>query len=260
MRHENLPAAPTRQTMTLPFVVRPATHPGDLSKVTQMRVAAYGRHLPAFAARLRTVEEADRGPGVVVLLAESKDDGRPLGTVRLQVDLLRALAIEASVVLPAWLRDGGPLVEATRLGVEAGVCGALARDALLKACYLYALAAGAAWIVAAARRPLDRLYEALLFRDVFAGGPLLTMRHVGHLPHRVLALPVREARALSIARGHPLAAHFFETEHPDLIVDAAQLVGRPSASGPSVSGGRRDGAAHRAQADACRARRVAVGL
>jgi hypothetical protein len=49
------------------------------------------------------------------------------------------------------------------------------------------------------------------------------MRHVGDLPHRVLALPVREARALSVARGHPLTAHFFETDHPDLIVDAAPL-------------------------------------
>ncbi|MBL8327073.1 MAG: hypothetical protein JNJ89_19160 [Rubrivivax sp.] len=226
MRLENPPTPPSRQTITLPFVVRRATSPEDLCKVTQMRSEAYGRHLPAFAARLRTVEDADRGPGVVVLLAESKDDGRPVGTVRLQVDHERALPIEASVILPAWLRDAGPIIEATRLGVEASECGALARNALLKASYLYSVAAGTSWIVAAARRPLDRLYQGLLFRDVFEGGPLLPMQHIGELPHRVLALPVREARALSMARGHPLAAHFFETEHPDLIVDAAPLRAR----------------------------------
>lgn len=223
MRLENPPATSSRPTVMLPFVVRPATSPDDLLKAAQMRAEAYGRHLPTFAARLRKVEDADRSPGVVVLLAEGKDDGRALGTLRLQVDHERALPIEASVILPAWLRDAGPMIEPTRLGVETGECGALARNALLKACYLYAKAAGAAWIVAAARRPVDRLYKALLFRDVFEGGPALPMAHIGNLPHRVLALPVREARALAVASGHPLTAHFFETEHPDLVVDAAPL-------------------------------------
>lgn len=129
-----------------------------------------------------------------------------------------------------WLRDAGPTIEPTRLAVEAGEHGALARNALLKACYLYAMAAGAAWIVAAARRPVDRLYETLLFRDVFEGGPAWPMAHIGNLPHRVLALPVREARALAVARGHRLTTHFFETEHLDLIVDAAPLRARALAA------------------------------
>lgn len=216
--------------MSLPFVVRPATSLDDLRKVAQMRAEAYGRHLPAFAASLRTVEEADRRPDVVVLLAERKDDGRPVGTVRLQIDLERPLPIEASVRLPAWLHADGPLIEPTRLGVEASECGALARNALLKACFLYSVAAGAAWIVAAARRPLDRLYKALLFREVFEDGEPQPMRHIGNLPHRVLALPVRDARALSVARGHPQTAYFFEIEHPDLIVNAAPLRARVPAA------------------------------
>ena len=119
---------------------------------------------------------------------------------------------------------GAERVEATRLGVEASECGALARNALLKASYLHARAAGAAWIVATARPPLDRLYESLLFRDVLEGGAAVPMRHVGNLPHRVMALLVDEARALFSARRHPLAAYFLDTEHSDLVIDAIDNV------------------------------------
>lgn len=223
MPNDRFPITRTCPTARLPFVVRPARSVSDLRKVIQVRTEAYGRHLPDFAASLRALEQADRGSGVVVLLAEHKEDARPLGTVRLQIDLERALPVEASVILPPWLRGQGPLIEATRLGVEASECGALARNALLKAAYLYARAAGAAWILATARRPLDRLYEGLLFRDVFEGGVHLPMRHVGNLPHRVMALPVRDVHALAVARRHPLAALFFETAHPDLVVDPSLL-------------------------------------
>jgi hypothetical protein len=209
--------------MSLPFVVRPATGPDDLRQVAQLRAEAYGRHLPAFASVLRKVEDADRNPGVVVLLAEGKDDGRMVGTVRLQIDHERPLPVEASVVLPAWLRGDGPLVEAMRLGVEASERGAMARNALLKASYLLALASGAAWIVATARPPLDRLYKRLLFRDVFDRLEPVPMGHVGNLPHHVLALPLQQARALCAAHQHPLATYFFDTDHPDLVINAAPL-------------------------------------
>jgi len=233
-------AVPARPACALPFVVRPATGPEDLAEAAWMRAEAYGRHLPAFAAGLRTIEAADRSPGTLVLLARSKDDGRPVGTVRLHIDRERPLPIEASVHLPAWLSDAGPLIEPTRLGVEASACGALARTALLKACHLHATALGAAWIVAAARRPLDRMYRGLLFRDVFDGGPPLPMRHIGDLPHRVMALPVRELRAMSESRRHPLHAFFFETTHPDLVVEDIESC-TAVASRPAAGIGGREG-------------------
>lgn len=220
--HRPMPTR-ARHPTALPFVVRAATSPDDLRQVAQLRAEAYGRHLPAFASVLRRVEDADRSPGVVVLLARGKDDGRIVGTVRLQVDHERPLPVEASVALPGWLRGDGPLVEATRLGVEASERGAMARNALLKASYLHAEAAGAAWIVATARPPLDRLYRRLLFRDAFEHQAPVPMVHVGNLPHRVLALPLRQARALSAVRHHPLAAYFFDTDHPDLVINAAPL-------------------------------------
>lgn len=206
-----------------PFIVRPARDDHDLDRVARLRAAAYGRHVPAFAASLRRIEAADRGHASVVLLAEDKHDRRIVGTVRLHLGHDRPLPLQASLVLPAWLADDGPLLEPTRLAIEAGEPGAQARNALFKACFLYGRAIGAGWLVAAARRPLDRLYVGLLFRDVYGDGLARPMQHVGDLPHRVLALPLRGVHALYRSHRHPLTGYMLETEHPDLIVDATGL-------------------------------------
>lgn len=191
----------------LPFVVRAARDDHDLERVAQLRAQAYGRYLPAFAVSLRAVEATDRAHGTVVVLCESKHDRRVVGSVR----------------LPAWLTDDGPLVEPTRLVVEAGEHSTLVRNALFKACYLHARDAGAYWLVAAARAPLDRLYQRLLFRDVFDDALPRPMQHIGHLPHRVLALPLRDVVTLYRAQDHGLTRFMLDTHHPDVIVDAAAL-------------------------------------
>ncbi len=262
--------APPRHTQLLPFVVRPSHGDHDLERVARLRVQAYGRHLPAFAARLRTPEAADVARDTLVLLAEDKLDGRLLGSVRLQLGLARGLPLEASVPLPAWLTQDGPRVEPTRLVIEAGLHGPLVRNALFKACYLQARRAGANWLVAAARAPLDRLYQRLLFRDVFDDALPRPMRHIGDLPHRVLALPLREVVALYRATDHGLTGFMLDTDHPDLIVDAAglgeQVASRccwPCGNGPpdagtvcTVNPERRPGL-DRLQEDPCRERTAA---
>ena len=67
----------------LPFTVRVASTAADLAKAVQVRHDAYARHIdPKFADALRNPEAMDTAPGVVVLLAESKLDGSPLGSMR----------------------------------------------------------------------------------------------------------------------------------------------------------------------------------
>ncbi|HSO44882.1 MAG TPA: hypothetical protein VLQ47_05115, partial [Rhodoferax sp.] len=76
------PTAPTTPTLPqelLPFTVRLVRNEADLSKAVQIRHAAYARHLPDFAETLKTAETDDAENGVVILLAESKVDGSPLG-------------------------------------------------------------------------------------------------------------------------------------------------------------------------------------
>src|ERR1700693_2779382 len=100
---------------SFPFTIRIVRENADLEKVVEIRRMAYGRHLPAFAQKLG-IEECDRDPGVAVLLAESKLDGEPLGTMCIQTNEYAPLAVEQSVRLPDWLA-GSRLAEATRLGV-----------------------------------------------------------------------------------------------------------------------------------------------
>jgi hypothetical protein len=199
----------------LPFTVRVVQSERQLAKAVSIRQRAYERHVPAFAELLRLPEAKDREPGCVVLVAESKLDGAPLGTLRIQTNRYQPLAIEASVALPDWL-SGNVLAEATRLGVTEGGAGSVVKTMLFKALYLYCIDKGIDWIVIAARPPLERMYERLLFSDVFADKTYFPMKHGGNIPHRVLALEIGAADARWRAAKHPMYDLFTRTRHPDI--------------------------------------------
>src|SRR5690606_12802160 len=182
---------------------------------------AYGRHVPELA-RLLTVPEAnDAQAGTTVLLAESKLDGTPVGTMRIQTNQYGPLGVEGTIQLPEWLQDQS-LAEATRLGICLGRTGHVAKLALFKAFYLYCLEAGIDWMVITARAPLDRQYESMLFQEVLPGAGYIPMQHIGNIPHRVLALPVAGARQLWDDAGHSLLKFMVHTHHPDIQLDATQ--------------------------------------
>ena len=84
----------------LPFTVRVVRSEEALHKAVAIRQAAYARHMPVLAERLRTPEANDHDSGSVVLLAESKMDGSPLGTMRIQTNRFNPLSIEQGVELP----------------------------------------------------------------------------------------------------------------------------------------------------------------
>ena len=201
----------------LPFRVKVVQDEADLGKAVQIRHAAYGRHVPELAELLRAPESYDRDKGSVVLLAESKLDGSPLGSLRLQSNRYGRLGIEQSVELPEWLKYCS-LAEGTRLGISEGRIGRVVKTALIKAFYLYCLEADIDWIVIAARKPLDRQYEALLYQDVFPGGEFIPMRHIGDIPHRVMAFEIKTGEARWAEADHPLFDFMCRTRHPDIDV------------------------------------------
>lgn len=198
----------------LPFTVRVARNDDALQKAVTIRQAAYARHMPDLAERLKEPEALDHDRGSVVLLAESKMDGSPLGTMRIQTNRFKPLSIEQGVELPAWLSDRSQ-AEATRLGVDLGRTGRLVKTTLFKAFFLYCVEANIEWMVIGARSPLDRMYDALLFQDLFAG-QYIPMRHFHNIPHRVLAFEVETAEERWAAANHPLFNFVFRTKHPDL--------------------------------------------
>lgn len=199
----------------LPFTIRRVQGDDDLFKAVAIRHAAYARHVPEFARTLMLPEAADYADDTIVLLAESKLDGSALGSTRIRTNLFRPLDMEESVVLPSFLQ-GRRLVEATRLGVDDGRVGRLVKMALIKACFQYCQDNAIEWSVATARSAVDRQYEQLMFVDVFPNRGPIPLRHVGNLPHRVMAFEIDSFEARWTEARHPLLNFFFNTHHPDI--------------------------------------------
>lgn len=199
----------------LPFSVRIVRNDADLAKAVQVRHAAYARHMPEFADKLREAEPIDSEPGVTVLLAESKLDGAALGTLRIQSNAYMPLKVEQSVTLPHWLRDR-PLAEVSRLGIVGGSVGRLVKTVLIKAAFLFCEQDGIEWAIVAARSPIDRHYDQLLFEDLFPEQGFIPMRHGNNVPHRVLGFEIDTGAQRWQEANHPLLPFFTETEHPDI--------------------------------------------
>ena len=202
-------------TERLPFTVKLVSSEEDLAKAVSIRHRAYARHLPTVAASLDRPEILDRDEGSVVVLAESKLDGTPVGTMRIQSNRKRKLALEHSVDLPEWLRDES-IIEIARFGVAEGRIGRIVKTVLVKAGFQFCLLNGIDWLVIAARSPLDKQYEKLLFQDVFPDFGFIPMQHAGDIPHRVLAFDVANAYEKWTAANHPLFDFMCKTHHPDL--------------------------------------------
>lgn len=199
----------------LPFTIRVVRDETELMKAVQIRQAAYGRHLPEFAQTLRLPEELDMRPGVAVLLAQSKLDGAPLGTMRIQTNRHQPLALEQSLALPPAL-TARPLAEATRLGVTGERVGRMVKTLLFKAYYEYCARNGIEWLVIAGRSPIDRQYDRLMFSDVYPGMGAVPLRHAGNIPHRVMSFEVASAERRWREAAHPLYDLVFRTRHADI--------------------------------------------
>jgi hypothetical protein len=202
----------------LPFTVKIVRTHTELNQAVKIRHAAYGRHLPEFAETLKKPEAADFEKGIVVLVAESKLDGTPVGTMRIQTNAYKPLCLEQSIDLPDWLKVL-PMAEATRLGVTNEVGGRLVTTALFKAYYMYCKQIGVEWMVIAGRSPIDRQYQRMLFDDVFPGRGFIPLAHASNLPHRVMSSCVKTAEERWTAANHPLFDFAFRTHHPDIMLN-----------------------------------------
>jgi hypothetical protein len=202
----------------LPFTLKIVRTQAELNKAVLIRQAAYDRHLPGFAKSLVKPEAADFEKGTVVLLAESKEDGSPVGTMRIQTNAYKPLCLEQSINLPQWLKEL-PMAEATRLGVTNQAGGRLVTTALFKAFYMYCQQIGVEWMVIAGRAPVDRMYQRMLFEDVVPGQGFVPLVHANNLPHRVMSFNVKTAFEKWSAVNHPLLNFAALTHHPDITLD-----------------------------------------
>lgn len=213
MKTKSLTTQENLSIETLPFVVRVASDQ-DMGKIAALRAATYGKHLPELAGKLRQPEECDYELGCEVIVAASKLDASLLGTLRIHTNLINPLPLQASIALPERFQDMR-MVEATRLCVLSHSNASLVRSALFKILFQYCHAQNVDWILAAGRRPIDRIYDALLFSDVAEHGQFYPMAHANGLPHRVMCLR-SAAQSSWAAAQHPLYRFVFETQHADI--------------------------------------------
>ena len=211
---------PEMSTERLPFTIRRVESEESLNKAVAIRHAAYARHVPEFARTLALPEACDYEEDTVVLLAESKLDGTPIGTARIRTNVHHPLHIEESVVLPQWLQ-GRALGEVERLGVGEGRIGRMVKVALVKAFFEYFEKTGIEYAVIAGRAPVDRQYEQLMFTDVFGDGEMVPLAHAGNMPHRVMAFEIATGEQRWTEANHPMLKFFRHTHHPDIDVGLA---------------------------------------
>lgn len=228
-------AAAGRPVERLPFTVRRVETEADLLKAVQIRHAAYSRHVPEFAQSLIRPEQADYDDDTIVLLAESKLDGSPLGSTRIRSNLVRPLSIEESIALPAHLQDKR-LVEAVRLGIDDGRVGRLVKTALIKACFMYCQDNGIDYSVAAGRPSVARQYEQLMFVDLFPDDGPIPLRHAGNIPHRIMAFEIDGFEQRWTEARHPLTNFFFNTHHPDIDAGPRKPAPSPARVAPRLAG------------------------
>lgn len=222
-RKSSQPADPPRTEERLAFSVRIVRNDEELAKAVSIRHAAYARHMPEFAEKLRHAEAMDAEPGVVVLLAESKLDGSALGTLRIQTNAHMPLTVEQSVTLPRWMRDR-PLAEVTRLGITGGSIGRLVKTVLIKAAFQYCELDEIEWAIIAARPPLDHQYSQLMFEELNPEQGLIPLRHVDNILHRVLAFEIDTGHQRWTEANHPLLNFFSYTHHPDIELKLPQQI------------------------------------
>ena len=129
--------------------------------------------------------------------------------------------MEESVNLPAWIK-GKSLADIRRLGIVQGTVGRLVKMVLIKACFQYCEHNDIEWAVIAARPPLDRSYQQLMFEDILPGQTFIPIPRANNVPHRVMAFEIGTGEARWTRAKHPLLDFFCNTHHPD--IDIAKSV------------------------------------
>lgn len=202
----------------LPIRVRVVRTENQLKKAIKVRADAYGRHTPAFADSLRSVEDDDKSPGSLVFLCESKITGDAVGTLRIHTNFETPTYLERNLELPEFLRSTG-IAYVTRLAVANGTNGTFVKLAMFKALHRYCFATQISWILAVAREPVDRDLTRLGFQNILGSGEKLRRpEDFGEVDVRPLYFSVLQAEHNWRMARHPLYDFMALKTHPDIEV------------------------------------------
>lgn len=207
------------ETQLLPFTIRLVSSQDDLERVCLQRAQAYGRHQPDLVTRLTLSkpEPEDLREDVLILMAESKETGEVVGALRLQTNLNQPLRFETELDLPERFRNKH-LLEAGRMTVRNGPEGRMVLPALVKAAFEISYRVGIDFSLLIGRAPIDRMYHAMQFQDMFDGEKVVTSAQPG-VPVTLFYMDMPQADPRWIAAECPLYGFMAQTLHPDIDID-----------------------------------------
>jgi hypothetical protein len=197
-----------QSAVSLPFTVNIVRTEEHLKKAVAIRAESYGRHHPEVAELLKSAEPADRSMFSLVLLAESKQDGSALGTLRIETNANGSLPAE-NLIPPDSPCLGRTLAFVTRLAVAAGKESSLVKLALFKALHRYCLACQIDWILVTARPPMDRQYKRLGFSEAYDAETYVPISWSGNIEMRIMTLDVIACERNWRKIEHPLYQFMF---------------------------------------------------
>ena len=155
---------------------------------------------------------------MVVLVCRDKNDGRAIGSARVQTNAYGPLLIERSITVPSDIVHDSR-AEVTRLSVIPGG-DPQAKLALFKGVYLCCLVMQVRWMIVGARSDsLRTQYERLGFGPLVpedSNPDMIPLVHTGNLPHHVLRFDVTSAERHWHEHSNSLYRFMFRTFHPDL--------------------------------------------
>lgn len=209
---------PILETQALPFRMRIAKSAQDIQRVCQHRGEAYARHQPDLVQRLalHEPEADDLRDDVVLVMAESHEDGSILGSLRLSTNINTPLRFEREFELPQRFSKKA-LAEAGRMVSQNGPGGRMVVPALVKVAYEVCFRTGIDALLLIARAPIDRMYKAMQFEDVF-GEKVVTSAQPG-VPVTLFFMDTLRFDSRLREANCPIYPFLGETHHPDIDID-----------------------------------------
>lgn len=207
------------ESQPLPFRVRIASSTHDIQRVCQHRGQAYARHQPGLVERLSLgqPEADDLRDDIVLVMAESHEDGSILGSLRLSTNINTPLRFEREFDLPPQFH-GRSMMEAGRMVTQNGPLGRMVVPAMIKVTSLVSHRVGTDYVLLIARAPLDRMYKAWQFEDVFQGQKVVTSAQPG-VPVTLFSMDIEQVDHRLRTAQCPIYQFMAETHHPDIELD-----------------------------------------
>ncbi len=199
----------------LGFTVKIARNDNQLFSALAVRKESYTKHHPDYAEIVAVKDRRDQQSGSIVFVAESKLDGSPLGTVRIETNQMRPLQMESDFKLPKSMQ-GTRLAHISRMATRQGTGGRSVKYGLLKAVYLYCHAKEVKFFLIATIPPLERLYYRLGFTNLSEKTNSIQLSEYGNFPMRVLRAKVSRFEYLTSKFAPDLNRFMFHSIHADI--------------------------------------------